>query len=34
MITKIKLKDVASYTELVEICNLRKINFFFGFLFW
>jgi len=30
MITKIKLKDVASYTELVEICNLRKINFFFG----
>ena len=30
MITKIKLKDVASYAELVEICNLRKINFFFG----
>ena len=30
MITKIKLKDIASYTELVEICNLRKINFFFG----
>lgn len=30
MIKKIKLKDIASYTNVVEICNLKKINFFFG----
>jgi len=30
MITKITLKKIATYTEPVELTNLRKVNFFFG----
>ena len=30
MITKIILKKIATYTETVELTNLRKVNFFFG----